>query len=66
MMIKLMNEMVMTDKEAADRYGYSPYWFQKMRSLKRGPPYLQMKGKGKVYYYVEKTDEWFRENMVEK
>jgi len=65
-MIKLMNELVMTDKEAAERYGYSQSWFRIMRNKKKGPPYLQMKGKGKVYYYVEKTDAWFKENMVEK
>jgi len=61
-----MNEMVMTDKEASERYGYSQSWFRVMRSKKMGPPYLQMKGKGKVYYYLDKTDVWFKENMVDK
>lgn len=54
----------MTDKEASQRYGYSKAWFQKQRYLKLPPNYFQFNGKGKVYYSLEETDKWFKENLV--
>lgn len=67
--ITIMKEILgikyMTDKEAADRYGYSQSWFQKARWKGNSPPFLKFRGKGKVLYDVMATDLWFKENMIE-
>ena len=55
----------MSDKEAADRYGYSQSWFQKCRMDSTGPMFVKLKGFGKAWYPVDKTDEWFKANMQE-
>jgi hypothetical protein len=62
-MIEILGIAYMTDKEAARKYGYSTHWFQKQRSMKLPPPYVKLRGKGKVYYPVEELDRWFTENI---
>lgn len=64
-MINLLGKDYITEKEATRRYGYSKYWFQRERWKKTGPHFIKIKGKGKVYYPVNATDEWFRDNMKE-
>lgn len=63
-MIEIMGTKYLTDKEASQRYGYSTAWFQKQRSLKNPPPFVKLQGRGKVYYPLEKVDQWFKENMT--
>lgn len=54
-----------TQKEASTRYGLSCQWFEKARSEGYGPPYYKIMGKGRVFYDIEKTDTWFKENLME-
>gem|GEM_PF-1512672 len=63
-MVNIMGKVYISDKEAAVRYGYSQGWFQKMRHEKAGPPFVKLRGKGKVYYAMEETDKWFKDNMM--
>jgi hypothetical protein len=56
----------LTEKEAAQRYRRSRSWFQTQRSHKEGPRCYKLNGKGPVYYPLEETDKWFRENMREE
>lgn len=65
-MITLMSEKYLTDKEAADRYGYSTAWFIKARVQGYGPHYIQIKPRGRVLYPLDETDRWFTEKMKEK
>lgn len=62
-MLNMMGKKYINDKEASARYGYSQQWFRLCRHKKIGPPFFKLQGKGKVYYSVEETDEWFRKNM---
>jgi hypothetical protein len=63
-MIELLGIKYISDKEASKRYGYSTSWFQKKRSQKKPPPYIQLLGKGKILYPIDKTDKWFMENII--
>ena len=63
-MVVLLGKQYLTEKEAAARYNYSCSWLQLQRSKKSGPPYLQMRGKGRIYYPIAEADKWFKENMV--
>lgn len=63
-MINILDKKYISDKEAAIRYGYSQQWFRLCRHKKKGPPFLKLQGKGKVYYSIEETDKWFKENMI--
>lgn len=58
-----MGKVYISDKEASVRYGYSQAWFQKRRHKKMGPPFIKLQGKGKVFYSMEDTDKWFKDNM---
>lgn len=62
-MIDILGIKYISEKEAVTRYGHSPSWFQKQR-LNDLPPYcVRLQGKGKVYYPVEETDKWFKDNL---
>ena len=56
----------LTTKEASTKYGYSVSWFEQRRIDNNGPPYMQMEGKGKVYYSEKDLEAWFKTHMVEK
>lgn len=64
-MIKFMNVDCITEKEASSRYGYSVFWFQQIRR-KEGPPFYQIKKKGRVLYPVNDCDDWFNKRMMDK
>lgn len=65
-----MNEILgvqyLNTKECSQRYGYSIQWFIKARLEGFGPPFIQVKGHGRVLYNLENTDKWFKEKMKEK
>lgn len=63
-MVNIMGKVYISDKEAAQRYGYSQGWFQKKRYKKSGPPCVKLEGRGKVFYPMEETDRWFKDNMM--
>jgi predicted DNA-binding transcriptional regulator AlpA len=63
-MKEILGVQYMTDKEAAVRYGYSQSWFRQRRYDSTGPQYVRLKGKGKAWYPLKETDEWFKKNMV--
>ena len=65
-MVSILGKEFITDKEAADRYGYSQSWFIRSRSENNGPKYIQIKDNGRVLYPVIETDEWFRCRMEMK
>jgi len=46
-----------SEKEAADRYPYSRYWFQRMRCYGGGPPYLKIRNR--IMYPIPEIDTWF-------
>jgi hypothetical protein len=63
-MVEIFGRMFISDKEASKRYGYSPQWFRLARNKKNGPGYIKMPGKGKVFYPLDETDNWFKENIT--
>lgn len=62
-MIEILGIKYITDKEASSRYGFSQSWFQKRRSQKKSPKFMRLQGKGKVFYPIEETDTWFKDNI---
>jgi predicted DNA-binding transcriptional regulator AlpA len=62
-MIEILGKIYLTDKEAAQRYGYSTSWFQNQRCKKINLPFVKMRGKGKVYYPRDEVDKWFKDNL---
>lgn len=63
-MIKILGTEYITDKEAAQRYGYSQSWFQQRRCKNLPPMFVKLQGKGKVFYPLDATDQWFRQNII--
>jgi hypothetical protein len=61
-MFEFEGRKYLTKKEAAARYGYSVNWFNRQRTLHR-PPEAIKSDCGRVYYDLDKTDEWFRSAM---
>lgn len=62
-MVELNGVKYITDKEAAQKYGYSVSWFQKQRAKKQPPPFMKISGRGKVYYSIEDLNKWFKDNI---
>lgn len=65
-MIVILGVKYITEKEASTRYGYSLSWFQRQRHFKKKPSFVKLQGTGKVYYPMEDTDLWFKENLVKE
>lgn len=55
----------LTRKEAARRYSTTVSWFKHKQQKHEEPHFIKIGQKGRTYYSVEKTDEWFRNNMKE-
>jgi hypothetical protein len=64
-MKEIMGIQYLTEKEAANRYGYSQSWFMRGRIEGFGPNFVQIKNHGRVLYPLEETDKWFKERMRE-
>jgi predicted DNA-binding transcriptional regulator AlpA len=47
-----------SESEAALRYPYSRYWFQRKRWEGDGPPFLKIGNR--IMYPIPEIDEWFR------
>lgn len=62
-MINILGKEYISDKEAEYKFGFSREWFQKQRSLKKGPPSIKISGK--VLYSLEKLEQWFSDRMKE-
>lgn len=60
-MVTILGKKYITDKECAQRYGYSQEWFKKNRSLKKEPPYIKIGGK--ILYELDEIDKWFKDHM---
>jgi len=60
----ILGTTYMSDKEAAQRYGYSESWFRKRRKDQIGPPFMRLTAGGKVWYPVKESDDWFQKNMI--
>lgn len=61
-MIKIIGVEYLTEKEASHRYGYSIAWFRKQRNLHVCPKFTRLgtKTRGRVYYPLVETDNWFK------
>jgi hypothetical protein len=53
-----------TEKEASHRYGRSRSWFQKRRNKETLPFYKKCKETKRIFYPLQETDRWFKENMI--
>jgi antibiotic biosynthesis monooxygenase (ABM) superfamily enzyme len=62
-MVTYMGEVYLTEREAAKRYNYSVYWFQKKRYEQRGPRYKKVGMSRRVLYPLIETDEWFKNQI---
>jgi len=62
-MIEILGKNYLSVKEASKRYGYSIHWFQARIFKKEKPSFLQLEGKGRIYYPVEETDQWFKDQL---
>lgn len=58
-----MGKKFLSVKEASKRYGKSTAWFNKRRSQKLKPTYLQIVDHGTVMYPVDEVDSWFKEQI---
>lgn len=63
-MKEILGIKYITSKEAAYRYGYSKSWFQQRRMNKFQPKFVKLQNKGKVYYPLNETDDWFKKNII--
>lgn len=63
-MKNILGKQYITDKEAANRYGYSQSWFRMKRKDNTGPHYVRFAKKGKVWYPLNETDKWFNDVMI--
>lgn len=63
-MKNILGVVYMTSKEAEHRYGYSKSWFQQRRMNRWPPKFVKLQNRGKVYYPLVETDEWFKKNIV--
>lgn len=57
-----MENIYITEREAAERYNLSTYWFQRSRWAGNGPAFVKLPGK--VLYPVKETDEWFSSRLI--
>lgn len=64
-MTDILGRKYITRKEAASRYGLSIAWFKLRQQRHEEPHFVKIGGRGRVYYDVLKTDQWFKENMKE-
>lgn len=64
-MIKILGVDYLTRKEAAHRYGLSVSWFEQRQQRKEQPNFIKIRGKGKAFYPLVQTDEWFKQNLLE-
>jgi hypothetical protein len=62
-MIELFGKKYMTEKEAANKYGYSVSWFKMKRFNKLEPNYSKLEGK--IYYDCELLEKYFKDHMIE-
>ncbi len=65
-MIEMMNEQYLTEKEASQRYGYSSSWFSRARAQGYGPRYIQLREHGRILYPLDDTDKWFKDKVKDK
>lgn len=63
-MKEILGIKYLSPKEAEHRYGYSKSWFQQRRMNKCLPVFVKLQNKGKVYYPLNETDDWFRKNII--
>ena len=61
-MIEIFGKKYITQKEAIQRYKYSSSWFEHRRINKEEPSYIK-RGKRRIYYELESTDNWFKEQI---
>lgn len=62
-MLKIVDKVYINTKEASRRYGFSAKWFE-MKRWKKLPPFaVKLEGRGRVYYPLEETDNWFRQAL---
>jgi hypothetical protein len=64
-MNKILGRDYINRKEAASRYGLSVAWFKARQNRHEEPRFIKINGKGRVYYDLEHTDNWFKDNMKE-
>tara|TARA_R110000868_G_scaffold380784_4_gene647020 strand:+ start:17393 stop:17632 length:240 start_codon:yes stop_codon:yes gene_type:complete len=57
---KTMEPQGVSEKQAAERWPYSVKWYQKMRHIGGGPPYIKVGNR--VIYPIVQLDCWFREH----
>lgn len=60
-MVTILGKKYLTDKECAQRFGYSQEWFIKQRAQRKAPPYVKMGGK--ILYDLEEIEKWFQDYM---
>jgi hypothetical protein len=56
-----MEKIMINEKEASERYGYSIHWFRKKRKDKGGPNFY--KTFRKIMYPLQETDEYFKRQI---
>ncbi|UCE38398.1 MAG: hypothetical protein JSW00_03995 [Thermoplasmata archaeon] len=59
----MTDKLLLTEKEASDRYSLSRTWFQRRRLEEdSGPPWITMGAK--ILYPTKETDEWFMSHYI--
>lgn len=60
-MLSILGKKYITDKECAQRFGFSKDWFKIQRYKHLPPPYIKMGGK--ILYELEEIEKWFKDYM---
>lgn len=63
-MIEIDKKKYLTLKEVSKRYGFSIAWFREKRTKKNPPFSTKFNNRGKVFYPLDETDRWFKENIL--
>jgi hypothetical protein len=62
-MVEILGRKCITEKEAASLIGYSVAWLKCLRLAKKGPPFIRLIDKGKVFYDKFHLEKWIKEKI---
>ena len=63
-MKEILGKKYITEKEASQKFGFSTDWFRRQRYLKKPPPFTKLQGR--ILYDLDKLNDWFNKQLIEK
>lgn len=62
-MADFIRQKYLTMKQLSEKIGYSIASLRKMKADGSGPPFVQLKDMGRVYYETEAVEKWIKKRM---